>query len=129
MALTDAERDLYEVFAAHHVPYIFARLITDQLFGHPYDAHLRALVGPKDCEVVGEPGDWVLYLGDWNPYGYVIGPWPSWADILRAAIPLVEGGQVVRPVYTREDCGIKPPPVIETPRRLPPPRPAWNPIF
>ncbi len=128
MSLTDEEKDLYEVFAERHVPYILAQLITDELFRHPHGAHIKLLVGAVNAEVKGEPGDWVLFLGDWAPHGYVIGPWPTWGDIFREAIHLIETGAVARPHYTREDCGIKPPPPIE--RRAPPPaRAGWNPIF
>lgn len=112
--MTEPERVLFERMVAHHVPYVLVRLVTATCYGPPYDDHVRALVGPDNAPVVGVAGQWVLYLGDFNPWGYVLGPADGWDGILAQALDLIDAGEVARVEYTREDVGI-----VDKPKEIP----------
>lgn len=108
--MTESERVLFERLVAHHVPYVLARLATASCFGPPYDDHLRALFGEDNARVDGVAGQWVLFLGTFKDYGYVLGPADDWAVILAQALELIEAGEVYQVAMTKEELGIMPEP-------------------
>lgn len=108
--MTERERVLFERVIAHHVPYILLRLVTATCYGPPYDDHLRALFGADNAAVTGAPGQWVLYLGSFKDYGYVLGPDDGWEGILEQALGLIEAGEIVQVPMTLDELGVVPPP-------------------
>lgn len=115
--MTETERVLFERMVAHHVPYVLVRLATASCFGPPYDDHLRAMFGEANTQVEGVAGQWVLFLGTFREYGYVLGPADDWAGILTQALELIDAGEVSQVVITREELGIMPEP--EKPKVIP----------
>lgn len=115
--MTDTEKVLFERMAAHHVPYVLVRLATATCFGPPFDDDLRAMFGDDNTRVEGVAGQWVLFLGTFKDYGYVLGPADGWADILTQAMELIDAGEIVQIPMTLEELGIMPKP--EAPRYIP----------
>lgn len=131
--MTEPERVLFERMVAHHVPYVLVRLATASCFGPPYDSHLCALVGEDNAQVFGVAGQWVLFLGTFKEYGYVLGPGDGWEGILSQALELIEAGEVQQVPMTKEELGIIPEPEkakpVPTALRVPVRKLNWGSIF
>lgn len=131
--MTEAEKVLFERMAAHHVPYVLVRLATASCFGPPYDDDLRAMFGDDNARVNGVAGQWVLFLGTFKDYGYVLGPADGWADILTQAMDLIDAGEIFQIPMTLEELGITPEPekakVIPAALRAPVKKMQWGSLF
>ena len=131
--MTEPERVLFERMVAHHVPYVLVRLATATCFGPPYDDHLRAMFGEDNTQVEGVAGQWVLFLGTFKDYGYVLGPADDWAGILAQALELIDAGEVAQVTMSKEELGIVPEPEKAKPipaaLRAPVKKMAWGTLW
>lgn len=131
--MTEAEKVLFERMVAHHVPYVLLRLVTATCYGPPYDDHLRTLFGADNAAVEGVAGQWVLYLGTFKDYGYVLGPDDGWEGILTQAMELIDAGEVAQVAMTLEELGVMPEPEKSKPvpaaLRVPVKKVKWGSLF